>query len=100
MTATMTATKPANERAKRTPVRMNGVDTPTPLATINAVECARRNRQPITETTMNKLVPFVWRMNYRNDAASPEKTLEIAHEKARQYLRRAVAQRIRAEDQP
>ena len=41
MIAIMTATKPANERAKRTPVRMNGVDTPTPLATINAVGCAR-----------------------------------------------------------
>jgi hypothetical protein len=40
---------------------------------------------------MNKNVPFIWRVNYRNDAASPEKTLEIAHEKARQYLRRAVA---------
>jgi hypothetical protein len=40
---------------------------------------------------MNKHVPFTWRVNYRNDAASPEKTLEIAHEKARQYLRRAVA---------
>jgi hypothetical protein len=35
---------------------------------------------------MNKNVPFVWRMNYRNGAASPEKTLEIAHEKARQIL--------------
>jgi hypothetical protein len=39
---------------------------------------------------MNKNVPFIWRVNYRNDAASPEKTLEIAHEKARQYLRRAA----------
>ena len=39
----------------------------------------------------DKDVPFVWRVNYRNDATSPEKTLEIAHEKARQYLRRAVA---------
>jgi hypothetical protein len=40
---------------------------------------------------MNKNVPFVWRVNYRNDATSPEKTLEIAHEKALQYLRRSAA---------
>ena len=40
---------------------------------------------------MNKNVPFVWRVNYRNDAASPEKTLEIAHKKALQYLRRSAA---------
>lgn len=41
----------------------------------------------------DKDVPPVWRVNYRNDAASPKKTLEIAHEKARQYLRHAVATR-------
>ena len=39
----------------------------------------------------DKDVPSVWRVNYRNDAVSPKKTLEIAHEKARQYLRSAVA---------
>lgn len=37
---------------------------------------------------MNDDVPFIWRKNYRNETASPEKLLEIAHEKARQYLTR------------
>jgi len=40
---------------------------------------------------MNENVPFIWRKNYRNEAASPEKVLENAHEKARQYLTRAAA---------
>jgi hypothetical protein len=40
---------------------------------------------------MNDDVPFIWRKNYRNEMASPEKLLEIAHEKARQYLSRAAA---------
>jgi hypothetical protein len=31
---------------------------------------------------MNENVPFIWRKNYRNEAASPEKALENAHEKA------------------
>ena len=31
---------------------------------------------------MNENVPFIWRKNYRNETASPEKLLEIAHEKA------------------
>jgi hypothetical protein len=39
---------------------------------------------------MNENVPFIWRKDYRNEAASPEKVLENAHEKARQYLRRAA----------
>jgi hypothetical protein len=39
---------------------------------------------------MNENVPFIWRKNYRNEAASPEKLLENAHEKARQYLSRAA----------
>lgn len=39
---------------------------------------------------MNDNVPFIWRKNYRNEAASPEKVLENAHEKARQYLSRAA----------
>jgi len=39
---------------------------------------------------MNENVPFIWRKNYRNEAASPEKALEYAHEKARQYLSRAT----------
>jgi hypothetical protein len=40
---------------------------------------------------MNKNVPYIWRKNYRNEAASPERVLEIAHENARQYLSRAAA---------
>jgi hypothetical protein len=39
---------------------------------------------------MNENVPFIWRKNYRNEAASPEKVLENAHEKARQHLSRAA----------
>jgi hypothetical protein len=39
---------------------------------------------------MNENVPFIWRKNYRNEAPSPEKVLENAHEKARQYLQRAT----------
>jgi hypothetical protein len=38
--------------------------------------------------TTSKYVPFIWRVNYRNEITPPEKTLEIAHEKARQYLQR------------
>jgi hypothetical protein len=38
---------------------------------------------------MNENVPLIWRKNYRNEAASPEKVLEKAHEKARQYLQLA-----------
>jgi hypothetical protein len=41
--------------------------------------------------TMNQHVPFIWRVNYRNEAASPETVLEIAHEKARQYLRKNLS---------
>ena len=40
---------------------------------------------------MNENVPFVWRKNYRNEGGSHETQLEIAHEKARQYLSRAAA---------
>ena len=29
---------------------------------------------------MNKNVPFIWRVNYRNDVTPREKVLEIAHE--------------------
>jgi hypothetical protein len=39
-------------------------------------------------TTMNKHAPFVWRVNYRNEARAPETILEIAHEKARQILQK------------
>jgi hypothetical protein len=40
---------------------------------------------------MNENVPFIWRKNYRNEAASPEKVLDVAHERARQYLGQAAA---------
>jgi tetratricopeptide (TPR) repeat protein len=38
----------------------------------------------------NENLPYIWRKNYQNNAASSEKVLEIAHEQAREYLRRAV----------
>ena len=38
--------------------------------------------------TTNQPVPFIWRVNYHNEAGSAETFLEIAHEKARQYLRK------------
>ena len=40
---------------------------------------------------MNQNVPFIWRLNYRNEAAPPETSLETAHEKARQYLRKNLS---------
>ena len=39
---------------------------------------------------MNENVPYIWRANYRNNLTQPEKVLEIAHRKARQYLNRAA----------
>ena len=39
---------------------------------------------------MSENVPYIWRKNYRNEAASPEKVLETGHEQARAYLNRAV----------
>jgi hypothetical protein len=41
---------------------------------------------------MDEILPYIWRKNYRNRAAFPEKVLEIAHERAREYFSRAVAQ--------
>ena len=43
---------------------------------------------------MSENVPYIWRVNYRNNMTSPEMVLEIAHEKARQYLSRAVMRSI------
>jgi hypothetical protein len=37
---------------------------------------------------MSENVPFIWRVNYRNEAASPETVLEIAHEKAANICRK------------
>ena len=35
---------------------------------------------------MNNHVPYIWRKNYCNNGPWPEKVLQTAHEKARQYL--------------
>jgi hypothetical protein len=43
--------------------------------------------------TMNKNVPFIWRVNYRNEVTPPEKVLEIAHEEARQCLQKNLRRR-------
>lgn len=37
---------------------------------------------------MNKHVPFIWQVNYRNEPRALETVLEIAHEKARQFWRK------------
>ena len=42
----------------------------------------------IGSMTMNKHVPFIWRVNYRNEPRSPETVLENAHEKAKKYLQK------------
>ena len=39
---------------------------------------------------MNENVPYIWRANYRNNLAQPEKVLEIAHRKAREFLSRGA----------
>jgi hypothetical protein len=44
--------------------------------------------EPSKYRPTSKYVPFIWRVNYRNEITPPEKMLEIAHEKARQYLQR------------
>jgi hypothetical protein len=86
MTSAMTNTN----TAKRKPVAINGVNTPTLLATIKAVGAQPKfamqnykNRGGIT--TVNNRLPSVWRVNYLHEAPSPEMP-EIAHEKARQIL--------------
>jgi hypothetical protein len=86
MTSAMTNTN----TAKRKPVAINGVNTPTLLATIKAVDAQPKfamqnykNRGGIT--TVNNHLPSVWRVNYLHEAPSPEMP-EIAHEKARQIL--------------
>jgi hypothetical protein len=48
----------------------------------------------IAGITMNQNVPFIWRVNYRNEAAKPETFLEIAHEKALQYLRKNLSMHV------
>src|SRR6516164_9253785 len=44
--------------------------------------------------TMNENVPYIWRVDYRNNMASPEKVLEIAHRKAREFLSRAATSAV------
>ena len=91
MTFAMTNTN----TVKRKPVALNGVDTPTPLATIKAAgaqpELAMqiyKNRRGIT--TVNNHLPSVWRVNYLHEAPSPEMP-EIAHETARQILQKNLS---------
>jgi hypothetical protein len=45
---------------------------------------------------MNEYVPYVWRKNYCNDERRSHKFLQVAHEKARQYLSRAAKASINA----
>ena len=47
------------------------------------------NRRSIT--TVNKHLPFVWRVNYLHEASTPEIMPEIAHEKARQILQKNLS---------
>ena len=44
---------------------------------------------------MNNHVPYIWRKNYRNNGPWPEKVLQTAHEKARQYLNRTATSSTR-----
>jgi hypothetical protein len=53
--------------------------------------CVSLKTHRIVGITMNHNVPFIWRVNYRNEVASRETFLEIAHEKARQYLRKNLS---------
>jgi hypothetical protein len=48
-----------------------------------------KNRSGIT--TVNKHLPFVWRVNYLHEAPTPETVPEIAHEKARQILQKNLS---------
>ena len=49
-----------------------------------------RTKPSLEEMTMNENVPYIWRVNYRNNLAQPEKILEIAHRKAQEFLSRAA----------
>ena len=81
----MTSTMTNANTAKRKPVAMIGVDTPTLLATIKAV-----GAQPELAMQVYKNLPAVWRVNYLHEAPSPEMP-EIAHEKARQILQKNLS---------
>jgi hypothetical protein len=89
MTSAMTYT------AKRRPVALKGVDTPTLLATIRALGVQPELAMQIYKTrsgitTVNNYLPSVWRVSYLHEAPSPEMP-EIAHEKARQILQRNLS---------
>jgi hypothetical protein len=91
MTSAMTNTN----TAKRKPVALNGVDTPTLRATIKAVGAQPELAMQIYKnlrgtTTANNHLPSVWRVNYLHEAPSPEMP-EIAHEKARQILQKNLS---------
>jgi hypothetical protein len=91
MTSAMTNTN----TAKRKPVALKGVDTPTLLATIKAAGALPELAMQIYKTrrgitTMNNHLPSVWRVNYLHEAPSPEMP-EIAHEKARQILQKNLS---------
>ena len=47
------------------------------------------NRRGIT--TVNKHLPFVWRVNYLHETPWPKTVPEIAHEKARQILQKNLS---------
>jgi len=53
--------------------------------------CVSLDTLKIVGINMNNNVPFIWRVNYRNEMASRETFLEVAHEKARQYLRKNLS---------
>ncbi len=90
MTSAMTHTN----TARRKPVALDGVNTPSPLVTIKAVAAQPefatqlyKNRRGIT---VNNHLPPVWRVNYLHEAPSPEMP-EIAHEKARKILQKNLS---------
>ena len=65
--------------------------TPITCETRPTVYVSLLNTQDRRHHTMNQNVPFIWRVNYCYEAAPPETFLEIAHEKARQYLRQNLS---------
>jgi hypothetical protein len=92
---TMTLAMTFTNTAKREPVAVSSVDTPTLLAKIKAVgaqpELAMqiyKNQRGIT--AVNNQLPAVWRVNYLHEAPSPEMP-EIAHEKAREILQKNLS---------
>ncbi len=86
---------PTASKPKRAPVAMNGVDTPSLLATTKGVGAQPelavqiyKNRRGVA--TANNHLPAVWRVNYLHEAPSPEMP-EIAHERAREILQKNLS---------